>query len=83
MQYFLLQPILKDADAVRQYRKALETFAKESFNKLNESVNWDKEWPMGPAVVDAAYMPSQNSISKYFQRLVLNCVLKTVSLLLV
>ena len=82
MEYFILQPTLKDADAVRQYRKALETFAKDSFKKLNQDVNWEKEWPMGPALVNAAYMPPQNSISKYFQRLVLNCDLQSVLLLL-
>lgn len=31
---------------------------------LRKLVERSKEWPMGPAVVNAAYDPTQNSISK-------------------
>ena len=47
----------------------IETLLRKHFDKMNTKTNWDKEWPFGPAVVNAAYMPSQNSISKLHLRM--------------
>ena len=45
-------------------RNTFKIISRESLKKLNEPVDKEYEWPMGPALVNAAYIPSQNSISK-------------------
>lgn len=44
------------------YLRKFVTF--KMFDKLRKPVDRSHEWPMGPAVVNAAYQPDQNSISQ-------------------
>lgn len=37
--------------------------ARNMYSKLGNKVDREREWPMGPAIVNAAYDPSQNSIT--------------------
>lgn len=61
-QSFPLEPLINDS-AYRLLHKMLTYLTKDRINKLNKEVNIDLEWPMSPALVNAAYEPSQNSMT--------------------
>lgn len=55
-----------DADvdqAFEALKRISQVIAKNMYSKLLDPVDREKEWPMGPAIVNAAYDPSQNSIT--------------------
>lgn len=55
-----------EADVDRAFegmKRVAQLVARNMFTKLGKEVDRDREWPMGPAIVNAAYDPSQNSIT--------------------
>lgn len=55
-----------DADvdqAFESMKRISQVIARNMYSKLLNPVDKEKEWPMGPAIVNAAYDPSQNSIT--------------------
>ena len=54
----------QDTNAIIQMQTLLKTMAKGNFKKIGKPVDLNKDWPMGPAIVNAMYSPEQNSISK-------------------
>ena len=54
----------EDTNAIIEMQTLLKTMAKGNFQKIGKPVDLNKDWPMGPAIVNAMYSPEQNSISK-------------------
>ena len=50
-------------DAFTLYSKFSRWAVNDNINKINETVDPEREWPMSAALVNAAYSPSQNSIT--------------------
>ena len=56
----------EDADEAKAYeamKRIAQVVARNMYSKLLDPVEREREWPMGPAIVNAAYDPSQNSIT--------------------
>lgn len=49
--------------AFESMKRIHQVLARNMFGKLLRAVDDEHEWPMGPAIINAAYEPSQNSIT--------------------
>lgn len=61
-QSFPLKPSI-NASAYNLLYMMTSFLTRDKISKLNKDVNIELEWPMSPALVNAAYDPSQNSIT--------------------
>lgn len=57
--------LLSESNYIQSYRKYSVNSVKKFFEGLHKPINVDKNWPFGPFIVNAAYEPEQNSISKF------------------
>ena len=57
--------ISKETNAIIETQTLLKTMTQENLKKIGKSVDLNKEWPLSPISVNAAYAPLQNSISKF------------------
>ena len=60
-----VKTLLADPNYVQSYRRFAVLSAKSTLEELHKPINVDKNWPMSPYIVNAAYEPEQNSISKF------------------
>lgn len=54
---------MEGENAVMHLYRSYETLAGQAFKTLHEEVDWEKDWPLNPLLIQSSYKQRENSLS--------------------